>query len=148
MKVILLKDVRNVGKKDEVKEVSDGYARNFLIPRKMAVASTEANMRQLAENQKEKAAQEARAQAEAEVIAKQLADVTLEFKLNAGANGATFGSVSTKQIAQALAAKGFPVEKRKIMLDVPVDTLGTTKVKADLYKGKVIAVFNVHVSAK
>lgn len=148
MKVILLKDVRKVGKKDEVKEVSDGYARNFLIPKQLAVACTDANMKALAKSQHEKELEEKQLEADARQLAETLKNVTLEFKLNAGANGNTFGSVSTKQIASALAAKGYPVEKRKIMLDVPVDSLGTTKVKADLYKGKVIAEINVHVSAK
>lgn len=148
MKVILLEDVRNVGKKDEVKEVSDGYAQNFLIKNKKAVLYNKASSKDLNSRKAEEAAHQAELKAQAEKTQKELEDLVLEFQLNTGKGGNTFGQISTKQIAQALAEQGIQVEKRKIILDTPVDSLGTTKVKVDLYKGQVIGTIRVHVSAK
>lgn len=148
MKVILLTDVRNVGKKDEVKEVADGYGRNFLIKNKLAepynkVSSRELDARREAAHQLDLENQE-----QAEKTAEELKGMTLEFSLNTGKGGNTFGQISSKQIVAALAQKGIHVDKRKIIMDTPVDSLGTTKVKVDLYKGKIIGTINVHVSAK
>lgn len=148
MKVILLQDVRNVGKKDEVKEVKDGYGRNFLIKNGLAVAFNKDTSHQLDLRQEEKARIDEETRQKAEEVAKTLEDLTLEFTLNTGKGGTTFGQISTKQIVQALAAKGIAVDKRKIMLAAPVDSLGTTNVKVDLYKGKIIGTIRVHVSAK
>lgn len=148
MKVILLEDVKNVGKKDEVKEVSDGYAQNFLIKNKKAVLYNKASSKDLNSRKAEEAAHQAELKAQAEETQKKLEDLVLEFQLNTGKGGNTFGQISTKQIAQALAEQGIQVEKRKIILDTPVDSLGTTKVKVDLYKGQVIGTIRVHVSAK
>ncbi|MCF0245562.1 MAG: 50S ribosomal protein L9 [Ileibacterium sp.] len=148
MKVILLEDVKKVGKKDEVIEVADGYAKNFLIKTGKAEPCNKENTRALDERRQEKAEHEAALKAQAEETKKVLDDLVLEFTLNTSKNGQTFGQISSKQIAQALAAKGLQVDKRKIMMDVPADSLGTTKVKADLYKGQVIATINVHISAK
>lgn len=148
MKVILLEDVRKLGKKDDVVEVADGYGRNFLIKKGMAVAFNKENEKALAARQAEDAASLARQKEEAEQTAKKLEDMTLEFTLNTGKQGNTFGQISSKQIAAALEKKGIHVEKRKIMMDVPVDSLGTTKVKVDLFKNEVIGTINVHVSAK
>lgn len=148
MKVILLEDVKNVGKKDEVKEVSDGYAQNFLIKNKKAVLYNKASSKDLNSRKAEEAAHQAELKAQAEETQKKLEDLVLEFQLNTGKGGNTFGQISPKQIAQALAEQGIQVEKRKIILDTPVDSLGTTKVKVDLYKGQVIGTIRVHVSAK
>ena len=148
MKVILLKDVKNVGKKDEVKEVNDGYARNFLIKNKMAVAFTKGSQKVLNEQLEERAAQEAEKQKEAEHIAELLKTMKLEFQLNTGKNGAVFGTISSKQIVAALAKKNIIVDKRKIMMEDAVASLGTTIVKVDLYRGKVIGEIQVHVSEK
>lgn len=148
MKVILLEDVRNVGKKDEVKEVSDGYGRNYLIKNGLAAAYNKENARALAQRQADDAAHQAELKKQAEETAQKLKDLTLEFTLNTGKQGNTFGQISSKQIASALEQKGIHVEKRKIIMDTPVDSLGTTKVKVDLYKGEVTGTINVHVSAK
>ncbi len=148
MKVILLQDVRNVGKKDDIKEVSDGYGRNFLIKKGLAVAFNKENERDLARRQAEDAAHQEELKKEAQITAEKLKDIQLEFTLNTGKQGNTFGQISSKQIAEALGRQGIHVEKRKIMMDVPVDSLGTTKVKVDLYHNEVIGVINVHVSAK
>ena len=105
MKVILLKDVKNVGKKDQTVEVSDGYAQNFLFPRKLAVQLTKGSSQVLA-NQKEAEKQLFdKNQAEAREIAKKLEGITLEFTLKSGSNGRCFGNVSLKQIEEVLLAK-------------------------------------------
>lgn len=148
MKVILLQDVRKVGKKDEVKEVADGYARNFLIKNKLAEPYNKANVKALDARQEEKRIQDEKDLEHAKELADELDKLTLEFCLNTGKGGNTFGQISSKQIWQALAQKGIDVDKRKIIMDTPVDSLGTTKVKVDLYKGKVIGTIRVHVSAK
>ena len=148
MKVILLKDVKKLGKKDEVKEVSDGYARNYLIKNKLAVAYTKGSEKVLEQQMEEKKQEEAQLKKEAEAIAKQLESIKLEFTLNAGKGGNVFGSVSSKQIVEQLSKKGIKVDKRKIKMEESISSLGTTKVKVDLYRGIVIGVINVHVSAK
>lgn len=148
MKVILLSDVKKVGKKDDVVEVSDGYARNFLIKRKLAVAYTKGSSKILDEQLAIKKEHEEQLKKEAEALKKKLETMKLEFSLSAGKEGQVFGSISTKQINQALQEKGIEVDKRKIKLDVPVSSLGTTNVEVDLYKGQVIGTIHVHVSQK
>ena len=148
MKVILLKDVKNVGKKDEVKEVSDGYARNFLIKNKMAVAYTKGSVKVLDHQLEEKKLHEEDLKKQAEKIAEELKTTPVEFMLNTGNDGQAFGSVSSKQIAEALNKKGIIVDKRKIHMDIPVSSIGTTRVKVDLYKGQVIGEIVVQVRPK
>lgn len=148
MKVILLADVRKVGKKDEIKEVADGYARNFLIKNGLAAPCSKENTRALDERIAKRKEEDEQNRIDAQRIAKELEDMTLEFTLNTGKGGNTFGQISSKQIVHALAEKGVQVDKRKILMDTPVDALGTTKVRVDLYKGKIIGTINVHVSAK
>lgn len=148
MKVILLKDVKNVGKKDEVKEVSDGYARNFLIKNKMAVAYTKGSVKILDHQLEEKKLHEEDLKRQAEKIAEELKKTPVEFMLNTGKDGQAFGSVSSKQIAEALNKKGIIVDKRKIHMDIPVSSIGTTRVKVDLYKGQVIGEIVVQVRPK
>lgn len=148
MKVILLKDVKNVGKKDEVKEVSDGYARNFLIKNKMAVAYTKGSVKVLDHQLEEKKLHEEDLKKQAEKIAEELKTTPVEFMLNTGKDGQAFGSVSSKQIAETLNKKGIIVDKRKIHMDIPVSSIGTTRVKVDLYKGQVIGEIVVQVRPK
>ena len=148
MKVILLKDVKNVGKKDEVKEVSDGYARNFLIKNKMAVAYTKGSVKVLDHQLEEKKLHEEDLKKQAEKIAEELKTTPVEFMLNTGKDGQAFGCVSSKQIAEALNKKGIIVDKRKIHMDIPVSSIGTTRVKVDLYKGQVIGEIVVQVRPK
>ncbi len=141
MKVILLQDVKNVGKKGEVKEVSDGYARNFLIMRKLAVQASSDSLKVL-DRQKEAAAKdEAKQVAKAQVIKEELAKEVFKFKVNVK-NGRVFNSVSTKQIQEALKAKGYTIDKRKILDPEPITSLGYTDVKIELHKG-VIATIRV-----
>lgn len=148
MKVILLEDVKNVGKKDDVKEVADGYGRNFLIKNKKAVPYNKENAKALEVKKAEDAAHQEELKQQAKETANRLKDIQLEFTLNTGKQGNTFGQISTKQIAAALEQMGIHIEKRKIIMDTPVDSLGTTKLKVDLYKGEVMGEIRVHVSAK
>lgn len=148
MKVILLEDVKKVGKKDEVKDVSDGYARNFLIKNNLAIPYTKGSKHvlntQLEERQKEQDA----LKAQAEVVKEQLAKTLIEFTLAAGSQGQVFGSVSSKNIVQALQKKGITVNKQKIKLEQPITSLGTTRVPVDLYKNQVIGEIIVRVREK
>ena len=148
MKVILLSDVKKVGKKGEMIEVSDGYARNFLIKQKLAVAATERSKEILAEQKAEQAAHEAELEAEAKVLKEKLDSIKLEFKVKTGAGGRVFGTVSSKQIREELMRKyNIKVDKRKFIDARPIQALGYTNMKIELYKG-VIATIKVHLSEK
>ena len=148
MKIILLKDVRKVGKKDEVKEVSDGYARNFLIKNGYAVAYTEGSKKVLNRQMEEKQKREDELKEEALKIKKLLEETPVEFYLNTGKEGQVFGSVSSKNIVSELAKKDIKIEKRKVLLEQPITSLGTTRVKVDLYKNQVIGEIIVRVREK
>lgn len=148
MKVILLKDIRKLGKKDDIVEVSDGYARNFLFKNKSAIAYTKGSAKVLDHQLEEKAAHEAELKKEAEKLAEELKNVTLEFTLSAGKNGNVFGSVSSKQIVEALQKKGYKIDKRKLQLEQSISSLGVTRVKVDLYRGQVMGEVVVHVGEK
>lgn len=133
MKVIFIKDVKGQGKKGQVKEVSEGYAQNFLLPRGLVRLATDGNMKTL-ENQN--AAEERRKQeekAEAEVLGKKLEAEVTELKAKAGEGGRLFGAITSKQIAEALAAKGLKIDKRKIELEDPIRTLGVTQVTVKVH---------------
>ena len=147
MKVILLSDVKKVGKKGQMLDVSDGYARNFLIKNKLAVADTDKSKEILAQQKAEEAAHEAELEAQANILKEKLESITLEFKLKAGAGGRVFGSISSKQIREQLLNKyNIKVDKRKFLSEDAVNSLGTTLVKVDLYRNKVIGQIKVHVS--
>jgi len=146
MKVILLKDIRKLGKKDDVVEVSDGYARNFLFKNKSAIAYTKGSAKVLDKQMEERAEHEAELKKEAEALSETLKGITLEFTLSTGKNGATFGS--SKQIVEALSKKGIRVDKRKLQLEQSIASLGVTRVPVDLYRGQVIGEIVVHVSEK
>lgn len=137
MKVILKSDVKKVGKKGEIVEVSDGYARNFLIARGLAVPSTEKSLEILAQEKEIEKAEDARKKQDAEALKKRLEDMTFDFKVKSGKEGRVFGSVSTKQIVEELHKAGIPVDKRKFLDTEPIVSLGVTKVRVELYKGVV-----------
>ncbi len=143
MKVILTSDVKKLGKKGEIKEVADGYARNFLIARGLAVAATEKSREILAEHQQEEKELDAQHRADAEELAKKLEKLTLTFQVNSKGDR-VFGSVSTKQIVEQLAANGVKVDKRKFIDTYPISGLGYTKVRVELYKG-VTGTVNCHL---
>lgn len=135
MRVILQKDVLNLGDAGEIKEVADGYARNYLIPKKLAIKATEgsAKMRQhqkrLAELKKEK-----RQKGMAE-LAKKLEGMELTFQLKLGAKEKVFGSITALDIAKALSEKGYELDKRKIDLEQPLKSIGDHKIKLKLAEG-------------
>lgn len=134
MKVILLKNIKGTGKKGEVKEVAEGYARNYLIPRKMAVAATEGNVNALKDQKKREAKRKEREQQEAEVLAEKLNDLKVVLSVKAGEGGRIFGSITSKQIGQAL-KKNYQlnVDKKKIQLNEPIRSLGVTQVPVKLH---------------
>ncbi len=145
MKVILTKDVKGQGKKGDVKEVSQGYAQNFLIKRGLAVEATPANLGRL-KGQKKRAAKDAAEELqEAKDLKAVLDETTVEVKAKSGEGGRLFGSITTKQIAKELEkTKGIKVDRRKMELDEPIRSLGHTKVPVKLHP-EVTATMRVHV---
>ena len=145
MKVIFLKDVKGKGKKGEVKNVSDGYAHNFLLKQELAVEATPANMKKL-EAQKNKMNQLAAEELQqAKDLKGQIEKITVEIEAKAGEGGRLFGSITTKQIAEALQkSQGIKIDKRKMELPEGIRSLGYTKVPVKLHH-EVQATLNVHV---
>lgn len=133
MRVILLQDVAKVGKKGEIKEVADGYARNFLIARGLAVQESTSSKKILDQQNEDAAKKDAENRVEANKVKDEMAKLTLEFKLKAS-NGRVSGSVSGKQIEEALKAKGIIIDKRKIKDGETLNALGVYNVKVELYK--------------
>ncbi len=133
MRVILLKDVKKQGKKNDIIEVKDGYG-TYLINNKLAVLETKGSSKVLQRQTEEALLEENLLLKDCENIKKKLESMTLTFKVNTGKNGQVFGQISTKQIADELKNKGFDIDKRKIKLDVPINSLGVTNVKVLLHK--------------
>jgi large subunit ribosomal protein L9 len=148
MKVILLKDVNGTGKKGEMKEVSDGYARNFLFPKKMAVAADSTAVKELKEKNK---SEEFKAQQEydnAVLLGKEMEKVSIDIYTKAGEGGRLFGSITSKDIAEQLKKqKDIDVDKRKIVLEEPIRVLGSTKVEIKIHP-KVTTNIRVDVKEK
>ena len=135
MKVILTQDVKSQGKKGQLVDVSDGYARNFLLPKKLAVIATAENLNTMKQQEKARKAQEAAEKAEAEATAKKLKDMTVKIAAKAGEGGRLFGAVTSKEIAEELNKQyGLNVPKQKIVLEEPIKTFGVHRVKAKLYQ--------------
>lgn len=133
MKVILLADVKKVGKKGEVKEVADGYARNFLIAKNLAVMASDTSVKVLNDQIAKKKEEDADNTAKAEKLKEKLLGMELVFKVKAK-DGKVFNSISTKQIAEELKKQGIEVDKRKFVDKEPVTTLGYSNIKVELYK--------------
>jgi large subunit ribosomal protein L9 len=134
MEVILREHIDNLGRRGDVVKVAAGYARNYLLPRKLALAVTEANRRQI---ERERAAAEAREleeKAQAEAYAQRLGQVEIEIARRVGENDTLYGSVTSADIAQALAAKGFEIEKRKIQLADPLKAVGDTSLPVKVHR--------------
>lgn len=146
MKVILLQDVKGVGKKQEIVNVKDGYATNYLIPHKLAVMQSDRSLEILGEQKKAQADEVARLQAQAKEVSKKLEGITLEFKAKGSGDGRMFGSISTKQMAEQLKEKfGIEIDKRKFVDKVQADHFGYTKLKIELYK-EIFGTVTVHIS--
>ena len=133
MKVILLQDVKGKGKKGQMLEISDGYARNFLLPRKLAVEATADAVNTMRMNDKAAAEKAAKERAEALEISKQLRELTLVVTAKGGGAGRLFGSVTNQEIADALKAKtGIALDKRKIVMNETIKSVGTYTVTCKL----------------
>lgn len=144
MKVIFLKDVKGQGKKDEIKEVKDGYAMNYLIKNKYAVRYSETGNKILKEQISDRLKKEEIDVKNAKDVALKLKKVVITFKVKTGKNDMVFGSISSKQIKEELDKLGFNIDKKKIILDNPVSSLGHHIVKIELYK-EVIGEVDVHL---
>ena len=132
MKVILLQDVKGKGKKGQMIEVSDGYARNFMLPKKMAIEATADAINTMKMNDKATQERIAREKAEALAISKKLREMTLTVTAKGGGAGRLFGSVTNQEIADALAKQGIKLDKRKIVISDPIKSVGTYTVTCKL----------------
>ncbi|MDL2328109.1 50S ribosomal protein L9 [Ruminococcaceae bacterium OttesenSCG-928-A11] len=147
MKVVLLQDVKNVGKKDELHEVSDGYGRNFLIPRKLAVAADSGEINKVMSKEAARKHHQEEAVAAARAVAESLSGKTFVMRVKGGQSGRLFGSVTLKDIAAELAKQGVEVDKRKLSLDVrEIKDFGSYNVEAKIAAG-VSAKFTVSVES-
>lgn len=134
MKVIMLSDVKKVGKKGEIKEVADGYARNFLIAKGLAIVASETSKKVLDKENAEKAAEDKALKEKAQKLAEELKNKEFVFHVNAK-DGKVFNSISPKQIEEELKKQGYTIDKRKFIDHEPINTLGYSNVKVELYKG-------------
>jgi large subunit ribosomal protein L9 len=134
MEIILREDVEKLGSRGDVVKVAAGYARNFLLPKKLAVAATDANKKIVEQERQAHLRREAKAVGEAQDLAKLMGTVTVTIPRKAGENDQLFGSVTAADIADALAAQKYTVERRKIALDEPIRTLGEHKVTIRLHR--------------
>ena len=147
MKLVLLKDVKALGKKDDIVTVNDGYARNFLIPKKLGVEATQANLNDLKAKQANAAFQAAEQLKAAQELAARLSEVKLELPVKVGGNGKLFGALSSKEIADAVKQQfGIEVDKKKIVLDEPIKEVGERTVLLKLHKD-VAAKLSLNVKA-
>jgi large subunit ribosomal protein L9 len=146
MKVILLKDVKGQGKKGELKEVSEGYANNFLLPQKLAAPANESSVKMLDQQKKAEQRKKDQDKSDAEEIGQKLAAVTVELKAKSGKDGRLFGAISNKQVAEELEKQfKLKLDKRKILMEDPIRTLGVTEVGVKLHP-EVSAKLKIHVS--
>ena len=146
MKVVLLQDVKGKGKKNDVVNVSDGYAVNFLFPKKLAEPVANSTLNEISQKKEAEKAREAKARAEAKVLQAKLDGATVDVKVKCGAKGKIFGSVTSKEIAEALNAAGYPVDKKGVVLKDPIKQLGRQMVEIKIYAGMVARVNVVVVS--
>lgn len=136
MKVILKTDIKGVGRKDQIINASDGYARNFLFPKNYAVEANKENLSKLKAKQDSKQFQKEQEKKKAKEIADKLSKITLKIKVKAGENGKIFGGVSTKEIADVLEKEyKIKIDKKKIELKETIKTLGTRTVEIKLFEG-------------
>jgi large subunit ribosomal protein L9 len=134
MEVILRQHVENLGNRGDVVKVAAGYARNYLLPRKLALAVTDENRRQIERERKVAEVREAEEKSQAEGLAQRLAQLEIEIARRVGENETLYGSVTSADIVHALAAKGFDVEKRRVVLHDPLKALGETTVPIKIHR--------------
>ncbi len=144
MEVILREDIDKLGTRGQLVKVAPGYARNFLLPKRMAVAATESNKKIVEQERQAHLRREAKVEAEAKDLGNLLGSVSITISQKAGENNQLFGSVTSKDIAEALEKQGYTIERRKIVLDEPIKTLGDFKVPLRLHPD-VTAEVTVHV---
>lgn len=145
MEVILLQDVKGVGKKNQTVSVNDGYANNFLFPRKFAVKVSKTSVQILANQQENARIAEENARKEAQELSVRLKDMEVSFKVKVGKEGKTFGSVSLKQVEEEFKNKyNVTIDKRKFIDKGPLDSLGYYNLKIELHKG-IIGIIKVHI---
>ncbi len=145
MEVILREDVEKLGNRGEVVKVAAGYARNFLLPQRLAVSATESNKKIVDQERQAWLKREAKAQNESEDLSKLLDAHTVTITQRAGENDQLFGSVTAKDLADALEAQGFNIDRRKILLEEPIRSLGDFTVPVRLHRA-VTANLKVHVA--
>ena len=134
MEVILREHVDNLGKRGDVVKVAEGYARNYLLPRKLALAVTENNRRQIERERKAAEARDAEERAGAEALAQRIAQTEIEIPRRVGENDTLYGSVTSADVASALHAKGFDIDKRRVQLPDPIKALGETTVPVKIHR--------------
>ena len=134
MDVILREDIEKLGTRGQLVKVAPGYARNFLLPNKMAVAATESNKKIVEQERQAHLRREAKVEGEAKDLGKMLSAVSISIAQKAGENDQLFGSVTSKDIAEALEKQGYTIERRKIVLEEPIKTLGEFKVPVRLHR--------------
>lgn len=134
MKIILKEDIKNLGYKDDVVEVKNGYGRNFLIPKGKAVLATPSALKVQQENIRQAQFKQERIKNDAQVNATKMENLVLNIGTKAGSNGKIFGSVTSIQVAQALKEKGYEIDRRKIMLDGDIKYLGEYTATVNLHK--------------
>ena len=144
MEVILREDIERVGTRGQVVKVANGYARNFLLPKRLAVAATDANRKIVEQERQAHLRREAKQKSEAEDLSKMLSGVTVTIAQKAGENDQLFGSVTAKDVADALAQKNYTIDRRKVQLEEPIKQLGEFKVPVRLHRD-VIAEVTVQV---
>ncbi len=135
MKVILINDVQTLGRSGELKDVTDGYARNFLIPRKLAVPAAGGAYRAWQHDVASREDKRKKERAEAEVAAQRIGSTTLTMGVKVGEGGKLYGSITSKEIAEALGRRGIVVDRHKVDLDEPLKMLGTYKVAIKVFSG-------------
>ena len=144
MEVIFIKDLKNQGKKGQIKNVKDGYAENYLIKNGYAVKKTKENLSKLNHEQAKKAKADEENKKQAEELKKKLSKVILEFKVKTGVGDRVFGSISIKQIKDELSKKGYKIEKSQIDIPNTIQSLGFHNVNISLYPG-ITSTIKVHV---
>jgi large subunit ribosomal protein L9 len=147
MEVILREHIDNLGSRGDVVRVAAGYARNYLLPRKLALAVTDSNRRQIEREKKVAEIKDAQERSEAEAYAERLGQLAIEISRRVGESDTMYGSVTSADIAHALEAKGFEIDKRKIQLPDPIKTLGEVDVPVKIHR-EVTAQVHVKVVAE